>query len=148
MDEINFETYNNWNKKKQEIQFSNKTDKIYFKEGQIWWCSVGVNIGDESYGKGDDFKRPVLIIKKLSRNLCVTLPITTKEKIGSWFFEISILKEKRWVMLSQIKSVSKKRFKFKISEINENELFKIKEKLENLLELSKNRHRNNLRIDG
>jgi mRNA interferase MazF len=140
--------YDEWNKKKQDLQFSDKTNKIYFKEGQIWWCSVGLNIGDESYGKGEGFYRPVLIIKKLSNNLCVCLPLTSKEKVGSWFVEIVLSNERNWVMLSQIKSISKKRFYLKMAELNPEDLFKIKEKLEQLLELSKNNHRNCFRIDG
>jgi mRNA interferase MazF len=145
---MNIDDYNDWNKKKQEIHSSEKTEKIYFKEGQVWWCSVGLNIGDEVYGKGENFKRPVLVVRKLSKNLCIALPVTTKQKVGSWFVEISIHNMKRWVMLSQIRSVSKKRFNFKISELTESDFSKVKEKLEQLLELSKNRHRKSFRIDG
>ena len=60
------EKYNKWNIKKQNIHFLDNRD-IYFKEGDIWWCSIGLNIGDESYGKGRDFRRPILIFKKLSK---------------------------------------------------------------------------------
>lgn len=28
---------------------------IYFKEGVVWWCSVGLNIGEEEFGKGPTF---------------------------------------------------------------------------------------------
>jgi mRNA interferase MazF len=37
----------------------------YFKNGEIWWCSIGENIGSEMYGKGEFYRRPVLVIRKL-----------------------------------------------------------------------------------
>ena len=36
-----------------------------FNEGEIWWCSIGENVGMEISGKGSYFRRPVLIIRKL-----------------------------------------------------------------------------------
>lgn len=134
------EDFNNWNIQKQALDESLRTSAIYFKEGDIWWVSLGRNIGTESYGKGEKFKRPVLMIKKLSSGLCIAVPLTTKKKIGSWFVEISIHEEKRWVLLQHIRSIDKKRFWVKIAEVNPVDLLRVKEKLEVLLELSKNRH--------
>ena len=44
------------------------------KERDIWWCSIGVNIGDEIDGKNELFHRPVLILKKFSSELCLVAP--------------------------------------------------------------------------
>lgn len=51
--------------------------------------SVGLNIAMESCGKGKTLRRPVLIYKKLSGNLFIGLPLTSKEKTGTWFTDIS-----------------------------------------------------------
>ena len=128
--------FDDWNIKKQEIHFSERTKEIYFKEGQIWWCSVGQNIGSESLGKGEYFMRPILIVKKLSSNLCVALPLTSREKNGTWFIDITIGGEKRWVMLYQIRTFNKKRFSIKIGELDEKDFKRVKEKLKTLLEFS------------
>ena len=101
------EKFNNWNVKKQEIHFSERTNDVYFKERQIWWCSVGQNIGSESYGKGEDFRRPILIYKKLSADL-----------------------------LYQIRVFNKKRFQRKIGELDGKDFLRVKQKLEKSLELS------------
>lgn len=37
----------------------------FFKDGEIWWCSIGENIGGEISGKGTYFRRPVLVLRKL-----------------------------------------------------------------------------------
>jgi mRNA interferase MazF len=140
------EKYNDWNIKKQEIQFSS-IEELYFKEGDIWWCSLGQNIGSESYGKGRNFRRPILVIRKLSGDLCVALPLTSKNKIGTWFVDILLNGESRCVMLYQIRTLNKKRFSIKIGELSDDDLNNVKEKLECLLELSKNRHSTEVEIE-
>ncbi len=142
------EKYNAWNIKKQDIQLARHIKEIYFKEGQIWWCSIGLNIGSESYGKGENFRRPVLIIKKLSADLCIVLPLTSKEKIGTWFIDITFQGEKRWVMLYQVRALNKKRFYLKMGELDNTDFARTKEKLEELLKLSENRHPAKAGIEG
>ena len=129
------EKYNNWNIKKQEIQFSD-IEETYFKEGDVWWCSLGQNIGSESYGKGKDYRRPILVIRKLSEDLCIALPLTSKKKVGTWFVDILLNDESRCVMLYQIRTLNRKRFQRKMGEVSIEDFIKVKEKLESLLELS------------
>lgn len=109
---------------------------------------AGLNIGGESYGKGDAFMRPVLILKKLSADLCIVLPLTTQDKKGSWFIDISLLGEKRWVMLNQIRMVHKKRLQHKIGKASKTDFNRVKEKLEALLELSLYHHPTFVGIEG
>lgn len=59
--------FNEWNKLKTILHNNNKEQ--YFKERDIFWASVGVNIGYEQDGKGEIFSRPVLVVKKYSRNI-------------------------------------------------------------------------------
>ncbi len=47
-------------------------------EGDVWWASIGENIGSEINGKNQNFTRPVIILKKLSRTLFFVIPLTTK----------------------------------------------------------------------
>ena len=140
--------YNSWNKKKKEIQEKSASDQVYFNERDIWWCSAGLNVGKEVYGKGKNFKRPVLVLKKLSSELAVVLPLTSQEKMGTWFSEVHLKDEKRWVMLYQIKLYDKKRFVEKIGEVSHEDFIRTKEKLDALLELSQNRHPAFTGIDG
>jgi mRNA interferase MazF len=140
------EKYNNWNIKKQEIQFSD-IEESYFKEGDIWWCSLGQNIGNESYGKGNDYRRPILVIRKLSENLCIALPLTSKRKTGTWFTDILLDGESRCVMLYQIRTLNRKRFQRKMGEVGFEDFIQVKEKLECLLKFSKNHHPTEVEIE-
>lgn len=69
--------YKNWNKLKEIIDHIDI--KLPFKEGEIWWVVFGVNVGIEIDGKGDYFERPAIIIKKISKDHALVLPITTRD---------------------------------------------------------------------
>ncbi len=125
--------FDRWNFQKKKID-SYRGD-VLFKEGEIWWCSVGLNIGDESYGKGPTFRRPILVLKKLSRNLCIGIPLSTKLKTGTWFATISITEGSRTILLYQIRAFSAKRFQRRLAVLDEQGFKHVKQKLEQLLEL-------------
>jgi mRNA interferase MazF len=46
--------------------------------GDIWWASVGENVGSEINGKSKLFSRPVIIFKKLAHGFYFVIPTTTK----------------------------------------------------------------------
>lgn len=126
--------FDGWNAHKKLIETDTK--KILFKEGEIWWCSVGTNVGNESCGKGMLFRRPILILKKLSGENCIGIPLSTKQKSGSWFIEIKVHGEPRWALLYQIRMFSTKRFHRRLAALETDDMKRVKEKLESLLKLS------------
>lgn len=96
-----------WNEKKKEV--NNRTDQTLFHEREIWWCSLGLNIGFEQDGKHDNFERPVLILRKWSKNTFVGLPLTTTLKTGSYFFDLFVNNENSVALLSQSRTLDKRR---------------------------------------
>ncbi len=44
-----------WHEVKSDIDA--KESKTFFHEREVWWCSLGLNIGFEQDGKGNDFSR-------------------------------------------------------------------------------------------
>jgi mRNA interferase MazF len=81
-----------------------KDKKILFKEGEIWWCSIGMNVGVEIYGKGRRFARPVLILKKFTSGFFFGVPITSQIKRGIWYAPISFGDVASTAVLSQARS--------------------------------------------
>ncbi len=61
-----------WTKLKIRIQISEE-EPVYFREKEIWWASLGVNIGYEQDGKNRNFERPVLVLKKFNKNILLAL---------------------------------------------------------------------------
>lgn len=105
-----------------------KQSKTIFKHGDIWWCSLGMNIGEEMFGKGEKFTRPILIFRKFTGNSFLGLPIIKQEKQGTWYVEITIHKERRWVMLNQARVLDKKRLTNRMGALDDNDFQKVKKK--------------------
>ena len=110
-----------------KISLWDKESKVVFKQGDIWWCSLGVNLGEEIFGKGLKFTRPVLIFRKFTSNSFLGLPLTKQEKKGTWYVEITIHGEKRWVMLNQARVLDKKRLTSRIGVLDDVDLKKVKD---------------------
>ena len=103
-----------------------------FKEGEIWWCYFGENIGTEMNGKGDFFTRPVLIIKKYDKYSFLALPLTTRPKEGTWYFTFIHNEIKQTIVLSQARNISYKRLKELVGKVDSVDYKNIKEAFINL----------------
>jgi len=79
------------------------------------------------FGKGSKFTRPILVFKKFTGNSFLGLPITKQEKRGSWYVEITIHNEKRWVMLNQARIFDKKRLTNRIGTLDDNDSQKVRD---------------------
>jgi mRNA-degrading endonuclease toxin of MazEF toxin-antitoxin module len=100
-----------WNAKKKEIEQSNVQRLCH--EREVWWCSLGVNIGSEQDGKNELFERPVLILKRYSMDLILILPITSTEKDNVYYVKINSVMASS-VILSQIRAIDSKRLLRKV----------------------------------
>lgn len=121
--------FDSWNKVKKEINKKELSQNLYFYEREVWWCSLGVNIGVESDGKNENFERPVLIIKKFNGEMIWIVPLTSKEKIGKHYHNINHDSGISWVYLSQMRVISSKRLLRKIGMIGETEFDQVLSKI-------------------
>lgn len=119
-----------WNKVKVKVHFNRR--RKYFKQGEVWWCNVGQNIGVEINGKQEAFARPVLIYKKLSKDSFLAVPISTQKKEGSWYIKLKVNGEDRIAILSQIKISSAFRLISKQGRISREEHMAVKDGLKEL----------------
>ncbi len=103
--------------------------ELAFHECEIWWCSIGINIGDEQDGKNELFERLVLVFKKFNNKIAWLLPMTTKEKEGVYYHQLEHDGKIFSVILSQLRLVSVKRFQRHIRKISPHQFALIKEKI-------------------
>ena len=96
-----------------------------FREGEIWWCSIGENIGSEINGKSGLFSRPVLIFRKLSSSTFLGLPTTSQQRKGTWYVTITLGKSESTVVLSQARVFDYKRLSTKIGQLETVEMNRV-----------------------
>lgn len=121
-----------WTKVKLKLNFQ-KEVKVYFKEREIWWTSIGINVGFEENGKNENFERPVLVIKKFNKHMFWGLPLTSKNKTGKYYHQFKYNNEKYSIILSQLKTISNKRLLRKIRTFPQKDFDLVKKKVKKFL---------------
>lgn len=101
--------FDKWNEHAKILD--SKSIDFVFSEGELWWCALGVNIGSEQDGKGDDFVRPVLLLKKINRDTVLIIPVSSKLKTGACDrVSFDLGGQENQFLISQARMVSSKRF--------------------------------------
>jgi dTDP-4-dehydrorhamnose 3,5-epimerase len=127
--------FDNWNKLKQKL--SKKNNIIKFSKGDIYFMSIGQNIGYEQYGKGKEFLRPVLVYKKLSRETFIGIPLTSKVKKGSYYFNFKYkINTISTAMLNQIRVFDIRRHKYFDGKINHKLFDKLELQVKEFMEVT------------
>ena len=127
--------FNNWNTVKQEID--NHEIKINIKEKNIYFLSIGQNVGTESYGKGEKFLRPVIVYKKLGNNYFLGIPLTSKVKGGSYYFTFNRKNGKQnSAMLNQMRTFDAKRVVSFGGKISNNIYKNLQNKMEEFMDIT------------
>ena len=108
--------YDDWNILKKNL--SKKTRKVYCNKREIWWCSIGMNIGTELYGKNDLFERPVLILKVYNKETILVVPLTSKVKEGIYYSAVALGNVISRAVLSQSRTINTKRLSRKVGRIS------------------------------
>ncbi len=103
-----------------------------FSEREIWFASLGTNIGFEQDG-GNGFLRPVLVFKKFNNDICLGIPITKGFRTGKYYFPIQVREKQNSLLLSQIRLLDTKRFNYKIDTLPKEEFERVKQTLTQLL---------------
>lgn len=127
--------YVGWYKLKADIEKA-ESDKL-FHAREVWWCSLGANIGFEEDGKGLLFERPVLIVRKFSKELFLGVPLTTKSKENKFYHPIVVNKQEGAAMISQVRVLSAQRLNRKLVRIGKNNFNNIVDKISQMVALEK-----------
>ncbi len=99
----------------------------YVNEGEIWWASIGENVGFEINGKSNLFTRPVIIYRKLTHAYYLVVPATTKHRTGNWYIQYRQGGIDAIACLQHVRTIDYRRLKSKIGELDRLDFEKIKE---------------------
>ena len=110
-----------------------QVDTPTFQEREIWWCSIGANIGSETDGKSGLFSRPVLIVRKFNARMFWGIPLTTKIKENPFYHRIHFKEREQCVMLSQLRLWESKRLTRRMGKLPKDQFERIREALRALV---------------
>ena len=112
-----------WNIRKKDIHDIGESKLYHARE--TWWCNLGINIGSEQDGDKVNYDRPVLILRGLSRQTCIILPLTTSKERHKMRMPIGKIQDQdASVIISQIRVIDTKRLVKKI-EFLDKKIFKM-----------------------
>lgn len=124
--------FDDWNEAKKITESSDR--KVGIKPRELFWVKIGQNIGSEEYGKGENFTRPVIIIRKLTHDLFLGVPTTTTAKHDDEYNHESKGETKTTAMVLQVKVFSTKRLMKRIGMIDKENFKMIQEKIKKLVD--------------
>ena len=107
--------YSKWHSLKCKVH--EHENKVYCKSRDVWWVCLGHNVGFEQDGKGENFERPVVVLKVFNTHLFLGIPLTSKDKNGKYYFPLEYNNMKSLAVLSQARVFSNKRLLNKVGVI-------------------------------
>jgi mRNA interferase MazF len=96
-------------------------------ERDIWWASVGENVGSEINGKSGLFSRPVIVYKKLSHAFYFVIPTTTQKKEGSWFVRFRQGGRDTIACLHQARAIDYRRLSSKLGTLDDEDFARVRD---------------------
>ena len=118
--------FNKWNEIKFKLEENKKV--FLFNEWEIWWCSLGLNIRQESCWKWESFRSPILVLKKLSATAFIWIPLSSQIKKWTWFVNYFQNEKQQTALLHQIRMLDINRLQRKMWEIDSNDFLSIKKR--------------------
>ncbi len=124
--------FDQWNEHKKYMHV--ETERKFYHPREVWWCSLGVNVGFEEDGTGSEFERPVLILKGFSKEVCLIVPLTTSTKVNPYHVKVGIVDSREaFAIISQIRLIDTKRLSNKVGRLKEKKFEEIKKAVKGLL---------------
>ena len=92
----------------------------FYHEREVWWCSLGVNVGFEQDGTGKNYDRPVLVIKGFNAQVFFGVALTGKKQQSKYHIPVGKIEGREAsVILSQVRLIDTRRLIRKASTLDE-----------------------------
>lgn len=130
-----------WNEEKKRLDTGEKSDNFFYHEREVWWCSIGLNVGVEADGKNTSFERPVLVFRKFNKHMFWGIPLTGSEKQGEFYLQVQHEKGESYAALSQLRTWSSKRLLRKIGMVSEKDFASVLKKVKDFIDTNRPRYK-------
>jgi mRNA interferase MazF len=87
-------------------------------EREVWWCTLGVNVGSEQDGSPELFERPVLVIRKFNKDTVLAVPLTSSPRRTAYHIAVRHEGIEFAAVISQLRLISTKRLARKVYQMD------------------------------
>ena len=110
--------FDRWSDAKKAIDVA--AERPFYHAREIWWCAVGVNIGNEIDGTGEHHDRPVLVLRSFNAETFFGIALIGHARSGRYYFSLGNIGDRQAVAnLSQARLFDSKRLIRKIGTVEE-----------------------------
>lgn len=101
--------FDRWNGLKKKLD-RESAQHLYFHPREVWFCSIGVNVGVERDSRNRKFSRPIVIVKKFNDSMFWGVPLSSKiDHLGRHNLLVTLLGKKADANVSQLRVLDRKR---------------------------------------
>ncbi|MBI2612362.1 type II toxin-antitoxin system PemK/MazF family toxin [Candidatus Kaiserbacteria bacterium] len=123
--------FDRWNTLKKQ---TNAEPPRLYTVREIWWCRLGVNVGSEQDGRGDNFLRPALILRGFGPDACLVAPLTTSAREHPLRVSIGVVDGRpARANLSQLRVIDTRRLAEKVGFLDKNIFARLRKAARGLL---------------
>ncbi|HEY4521271.1 MAG TPA: type II toxin-antitoxin system PemK/MazF family toxin [Candidatus Paceibacterota bacterium] len=116
--------FDRWNEIKKK---TNKEEPRLYTVREIWWCRLGVNVGNEQDGSGGAFLRPVVIVRAFGANICLVVPLTASARRHPLRIPVGTVQDKEAsALISQIRAIDTRRLVEKVGFLDKEKFLVLK----------------------
>src|SRR5256885_11339379 len=87
--------FDRWYRNKKKI--NDTAERPFYHAREIWWCAVGVNVGNELDGTGKKFDRPVLVIRPFNAETFFGVALIGHRRLGRYYFPLGTVDDREAV---------------------------------------------------
>ncbi len=118
--------FDGWNEVKKKTNDTEFIDFVHARE--VWWCSLGINVGHEQDGKHDTFERPILVLRKFNKDVVLAVPFSTRIKKNQYNVIFTHEGQEYAAIISQVRLISTRRLKRRMYQMDSSIFEEIREK--------------------
>lgn len=107
--------FDDWHRLKKKL--NDHKPCVIPREGEVWFCSIGVNIGFEIDGKHKFYERPILVLKTWGPDSFLGVPMTSKLRESDYCMIVSVRDVPRGVVISQLRLLDRRRLLRRVGEL-------------------------------
>src|ERR1700674_413465 len=106
--------FDRWNEKKKHL--NEPREPVYFRDAEVWWVHLGLNVGFEIDGKEENFARPVIVLRKYNKYSFLALPLTTRAAPNPYKLPVGDVGGRQaFAVVSQLRNIDSRRLYQKVA---------------------------------